>query len=191
MPYAPGTIPTFVKFGPGWLYAAAEGATEPTDLTTAWAAAWKKVGYTDNGSTFTSTPTFEGVQVAEVLLDIAKQQTGLDEQIEFALAEFHAQNLQRVYNGGMITSSGTGATAIDKFEPPAFGTTLTRIAIGWEANDASERWVFRRCLQTGAVAVARQRGAAKATLPATFSLEPPVNGAIPWMSISKSTATIT
>lgn len=190
MPYAAGTIPTFVKFGPGKLYAGAEGSTEPTDLTTALNAAWVRVGYTDNGSTFTSTPSFEGVQVAESLLDIAKVQTGLDEQVEFALAEFHAANLQRVYNGGTITASGTGATAIDKFEPPAFGATLTRIALLWEADDASERWVFRRGLQTGAIAVNRQRGAQKATLPATFSLEPPAAGGKPWMAILKSTSTI-
>ena len=99
--------------------------------------------------------------------------------------------MQIALNGATITASGTGATSIDKIEPLAFGAAEPRVAIGWEADDASERWVFRRCLQTGAAAVARQRGAAKATIPVSFSLETPSGGAKPFMAILKSTATIT
>lgn len=191
MPYAAGSIPTFVHYGPGKLYVGAEGSTEPSDLTTALNAAWKLVGYTDNGHTFTRTPSYENIEVAESLLPIAKVQTGIDETLEFAYAELIAANLQTVLNGATITPSGTGPTAIDKVEPLAFGATETRTAILWEADDKSERWVWRRCIQTGAMAINRQRGAAKATIPATFSLEPPANGAKPWMAILKSTATIT
>jgi hypothetical protein len=41
------------------------------------------------------------------------------------------------------------------------------------------------------MAISRQKGAAKATIPATFSLEPPANGAKPWMSITKSKLIVT
>lgn len=191
MPYAPATIPNFVQYGPGWLYQAPEGTTEPTDLTTALNAAWKKVGYTDNGHTFTRTPSYEGIQVAESLLDIAKVATGMDETLEFAYAEMLAANLQIAMNGATVTPSGTGATSIDKVEPLAFGATETRTAFLWEAADASARWIYRRCLQTGAMAISRQRGAAKATIPATFTLEPPLNGAKSFAAILKSSATIT
>ena len=61
----------------------------------------------------------------------------------------------------------------------------TRVALLWAADDASERWVFRKVVQTGAIAIARQRGAAKATIPVTFSLEQPSGGAKPWMAIVK------
>ena len=193
MPYAAGSIPTFVHFGPGKLYVAPEGTAEPTDLATALNATWLagKVGYTDNGHVFTRTPSYENIEVAESLLPISKVQTGIDETLEFAYAELIAKNLQTVLNGATVTSSGTGPTAIDKVEPLAFGATEVRVAILWEADDASERWVWRRCLQTGAMAINRQRGAAKATIPATFSLEPPAAGGKPWMAILKSTSIIT
>ena len=192
MVYAPGSGGDFVKYGPGKLYIAAVGSTEPTDLSTALAAPWTTgfVGYTDSGHTFTSTRSYENVEVAETLLPIAKVPTGLDEQIEFAFAEITAKNLQRALNGATITASGTGPTSIDKIEPLAFGATETRVAILWEANDASERWVFRKVVQTGAIAVARQRGAAKATIPVTFSLEQPSGGAKPWMAIVKGEASV-
>ena len=191
MPYVPAAIPHFVYYGPGKLYVAPEGSTEPTDLTTALNAAWVRAGYTDNGHTFTRTPTYENIEVAESYLPIAKVQTGVEETVEFAYAEILASNLQAVLNGATIAASGTGATAIDSLEPLAFGATETRVALLWEADNASERWIWRRCLQTGAMAISRQKGAAKATIPATFSLEPPANGAKPWKAIQKSKLTIT
>lgn len=192
MPYVPASGPEFVHYGPGKLYIASTlTEVEPTDLTTAWGAGWIKAGYTDAGHTFTYTPSYENIEVAETLLPIAKVPTAQDATLEFAFAEITARNFQIALNGATITASGTGSTAIDKVEPLAFGVTETRVKIGWEADDASERWVYRRCLQTGAVAVARQRGAAKATIPVNFSLETPSGGARPWMKILKSTATIT
>ena len=191
MPYVPGSGPEFVKFGPGKLYVGAVGATEPTDLSTALNVAWTYVGYTDAGHTFTYTPSYENVEVAETLLPIAKVATAQDYTLEFAFAESTARALQIAMNGGTITASGTGPTSIDKFEPLAFGVAETRVAILWQADDASERWVFRRCLQTGAAAISRQRGAAKSTIPVNFSLETPSGGAKPFMAILKSTATIT
>lgn len=191
MPYVAAAIPTFVHYGPGKLYVGPEGTTEPTDLSTALNVAWKRAGYTDNGHTFTRTPTYENIEVAESYLPVAKVQTGVEETVEFAYAEILAANLQTVLNGATVTASGTGATAIDKIEPLAFGATEVRVALLWEADDASERWVWRRVLQTGAMAINRQKGAAKATIPATFSLEPPASGAKPWMAITKSALTIT
>jgi len=192
MPYVPGSGPEFVHFGPGTLYIASTlTEVEPTDLTTAWGAGWIKAGYTDAGHTFTYTPSYENIEVAETLLPISKVASGQEMTLEFAFAEITAKNLQRALNGATITASGTGPTSIDKIEPLAFGATETRVAILWEADDASERWVFRRCLQTGAIAIARQRGAAKAAIPVTFSLEQPSGGALPWVGIVKGEASIT
>ena len=49
---------------------------EPTDLTTAWAAGWIRAGYTDAGHTFTYTPSYENIEVAETLLPISKVAAG-------------------------------------------------------------------------------------------------------------------
>lgn len=190
MVYAPGAGGGFVQNGPGKLYAGPVGTTEPTDLTTALNVAWLYVGYTDAGHTFTSTKSYENIEVAEVLTPIRKVATSQDDQLEFAFAEITAKNLQRAFNGATITASGTGATSVDKVEPLAFGATETRIAILWQADDSSERWIFRQCLQTGAVAIARQRGAAKATIPVTFSLEQPAGGLKPWTSFVKGEAAV-
>lgn len=191
MPYTPASGPEFVKYGPGKLYIAPVGSTEPTDLTAAWNAAWILAGYTDAGHTFTYTPSYENIEVAETLLPIAKVAAGQEMTVEFALAEVTARNVQIALNGATITASGTGPTSIDKVEPLAFGAAEPRVAIGWQSDSGDERWVYRRCLQTGASAIARQRGAAKSTIPLSFSLETPSGGAKPFMAILKSTATIT
>lgn len=188
--YTPGTSSAFIKFGPGRIYFGPEGTTEPTDLTTALNASWLPAGYTDNGHVFNFQPSFENIEVAETLLPMFKVETGQQASVEFALAELTAKNFQRALNGATITASGTGATSVDKVEPLAFGVTKTRVAILWEADDKSERWVWRRCLQTGAIAVNRQRGASKATIPASFELEQPANGSVPFMFLTKGEAAI-
>lgn len=191
MPYVPGSDATFVKLGPGRIYFGAVGAVEPTDLTTAISSTvWNYAGFTDEGHTFTISPSFDNVEVAESLLPIAKVPTGTDMTLELALVEVTAQNVQRALNGATITSSGTGPTAIDSVEPLADGAVNPRVAVLWEADDKSERWVWRKCLQTGAVAIGRKKGSAKATVPLSFSLEP-VSAAIrPFKAIMKSTTTI-
>lgn len=192
MPYVAGSIADFVKLGPGKLYFGAVGAAEPADLSTAIVGAtWSFAGFTDEGHNFTYTPTYEDVEVAESLLPISKVATGQQMQVEFALAEITAANVQRSLNGATITSSGAGATAIDSVEPLAFGATEPRVAILWQADDGSERWIWRKCLQTGAVSIGRRKGAAKATIPLAFSLEPVSSTIRPFKAILKSTSTIT
>src|ERR1043165_2380630 len=158
MVYQPGQGSGAIRFGPGRISFGAEGPPEPTDLTTARNGGCLPAGYTDNGHTFTFTPAFENIEVAEVMLALFKVETGQEMGLEFALAELTAKNFQRAFNGATITTTGTGATAIDKVEPLAFGVTKPRVAILWEADDKSERWVGRRALQPGAVAGARRGG---------------------------------
>lgn len=192
MPYVPGSDATFVKLGPGKLYFGAVGAAEPTDLTTAIApAVWNYAGFTEEGHTFTATPSYDSVEVAESLLPIARVKTGTDMTVEMSLVEVTSGNVQKALNGAVIASTGTGATAIDTVTPLADGVTETRVAILWVADDNSERWVWRKCLQTGAVAIGRKKGSAKATIPLSFALEPVSSSIRPFVAILKSTASIT
>lgn len=176
--------PLNVKLGPGWLKGAVVGSTEPADLTAAWDAAWFDLGYTEEGHAFTSTPNFEPIEVAEEFTPLFYAQTGIEYQLELALAEITHQNLQRVHNGGTITT-GTGITT---FEPPPVDAEPIRLAIGWESFAGDERWIFRKCLQTGAVEMARRKAPDKTTLPATFQLELPGAGIRPWKSIMSTPA---
>jgi hypothetical protein len=193
MPYVAGSDATFIKLGPGKLYAAAVGTAEPTDLTTALSATWLAgyLGFTDEGHTFTIAPSYDGVEVAESMLPIARVKTGVDMTLEFALAEVTAQNVQKALNGATITSSGTGATAVDSLEPLADGSTEARIAVLWQSDAGDERWVWRKCLQTGSVAIGRKKGSAKAVVPLSFLLEPVSSTVRPFRAIMKSTASIT
>ncbi|MFI7449539.1 hypothetical protein ACIBQX_18730 [Nonomuraea sp. NPDC049714] len=163
--------PANLALGPGKLYIAVLGTTEPTDLTTPWetvSAAWIPLGYTDEGSTFNYSVDSENVEVAEELDPVAVALTSRELGLSFALAEITASNLKRALNGGTITP-GTGIVV---FEPPALGEEV-RTMLGWESEDATERWVYRKCLQIGAMEMSRAKGAAKATISCDYRLEKP------------------
>lgn len=165
--------PGAIALGPGYLFAAVLGTTEVTDLATAWAtvsANWIALGYTDDGSEFTYETSSENVEVAEELDPVKTALTGRNLKVAFALAEITASNLKRAMNGGTIT---TGAGFVT-FEPPALGEEV-RLMLGFQSEDLTERWIYRQCLQTGNLGMARKKGAAKTTISCEFSLEKPVS----------------
>lgn len=167
--------PAALALGPGYLYAAALGTTEPTDLATPWAsvsASWTGLGYTDDGSSFGYSPDTDQVEVAEELDPIAIVTTGRSASVSFALAEITASHLRTAMNGGTLTT-GTGVVT---YEPPDIGSEV-RIMLGFEAEDHTERWIYRQCFQSGDVSIVRKKGADKATIEVEFSLEKPATGA--------------
>lgn len=175
--------PANIALGPGTLYIAVLGTPEPVDLSTPWAtvsANWIPLGYTDEGSTLNYSVDTEKVEVAEELDSIATALNSRDLSLAFALAEITGANLKRALNGGTITS-GTG---IVTFEPPDLGEE-TRTMLGWESEAHDERWVYRKCLQTGAMEMTRAKGAAKATISCEYTLERP-SAAKPFKAILAS-----
>ncbi len=175
--------PANVALGPGLLLAAIIGATEPTDLTTAWAPAWVPIGYTAEGSTASYSTSYDPVEVAEELDMIDQVATGREIKVSFSSAEMTAINFKRAMNGGTITITGTGASAIATFEPPELGEELY-VALGFESEDHKERWVWRQCKQTGNVEVGRKKGADKALIPMEFSVFKPTSGLKPFKMIN-------
>jgi len=169
----PNGDPLAVRVGPGWLYIAPIGSTEPDDLTAPWAGAWTPLGYTDEGSNFVFESSFEDVVVAEELDPVAIVQTSRTATVNFALAEVTAANMQRAFNGGEITT----ATGVVTFEPPDASEAATPVMLGWESADGLERWVFRRAIQVGTVDIARKRAPDKATLPMSFRCTKPAGAA--------------
>lgn len=167
--------PLAVRVGPGKLYAAVLGTAEPTDLTTAWNVGFVLLGYTDDGSHFVFGQTFGNVEVAEEYDPVAVLPTARETNVNFALAEMTAANLKRALNGGTITTTA----GVNKFDPPAAGV-VTPIMLGWESDDSMERWVFRRCMQTGSVDIARQKAPNKSTIPMSFRAMKPA-GVEPWV----------
>jgi hypothetical protein len=140
-----------ISLGPGLLYIAAVGATEPTDLAGAWDAGWTKVGYTKEGHTFTWDETFDGIFVAESKPPVLYDSSQLE-------------NFQRAMNGGTVTA-GTG---VSTFTPRSSSTAPAYIALGWESDDGEERFVVRKALQTDTVEISRKKSPDYATVPMTF-----------------------
>ena len=166
--------PAALALGPGYLYAGPLGTTEPSDLVTPWAtvsAAWLALGYTETGSEFDYNLNTGEVAVAEELDPVAIATTGRTSTVIFNLSQMTVTNLKLAMNGGVITV-GTGIITI---EPPDLGTEV-RTMLGWEAEDHTERWVWRQCLQSGTMKIIRAKGNANATIATTFSLEKPATG---------------
>lgn len=174
MPNDPKTI----SLGPGLLYWGPAGTVDPTTAVTGSVisdtipVAWKAIGYTEAGSEFTYELSSDDVPVAEVFDPITHKTTGRSGSVTFEAAEITAKNLVLALNGGTVTNSGTGATALWTYEPPNPGTEV-RVALLWQSEDNTERWIFRQVFQTGSVSIGRRKGADKATIPMTFSLEAP------------------
>ena len=183
MPFSP----TNVKIGPGTLYAAPLGTTEPTAVTGVWPPNWVALGFTDQGSTFTFQPTLAAVMVEETFWPLKNVITHYAAKLTFTLAETTKQNLILALNGGIgssvnATMTGTTPTAL-WVEPPTPGKE-TRIMLGWDslpqaasagnATTAYSRLVCRQCIQSGALKTIHRKGANKVSYAATFELEKPV-----------------
>jgi hypothetical protein len=166
---------TKIRIGPGLLKIAIVGSTEPATLAATWAVAWTDLGYTEEGTVFNISPEFEDVEVAEEIDPIDILPTGRTMSVEFALAELTALNMQYALNGGTVTT-GTGEKY---FEPAAASATPTYVALGWEDSLTThkERYVWRRCIQTGDIEIARRKAPDKATIGASFRVALPSTGA--------------
>jgi hypothetical protein len=174
--------PLTLSIGPGNLYIAPLGTSEPADLVSAWPVGWAGLGYTDDGSEIGIETKYEDVEVAEELDPVAILATARTLTVAFALAEITATNLKRVFNGGTITA-GSGFVTYD---PVTLGQEVY-VMLGWESNDVQERWVFRKAIQTGKVTIARKKAPNKATLPTEFRCVKPA-GLNPFKVIEASPA---
>lgn len=191
---------TKVEVGPGTLYAAPLGTTEPTSVTGAWPSGWVALGYTDNGSTFAAAPTTANVEVEEELDPIKVVSVGRVITMAFSLAESTAKNAAIAFNAGVGTVAGGTLTGLVSgvitanpdgsldIEPPVLGQEV-RIMLGWDMLPEAastgpdfERLVLRQCFQTGTISRVRQKGNNKALFTCTFGLEKPA-GAQPFKMI--------
>lgn len=171
-----------LSLGPGFLFIAALGSTEPVDLAAAWNVAFVPLGYTQEGSSFSYAPSFDPVEVAEELDPLDSVSTGRAISVSFACAEITAENLKRAMNGGTITTGGVAPNTFKTFEPPALGAEL-KVMVGFQSEDGLERWVWRECKQTGTVEMQRRKGADKTTIANEFTVYKPATGGQPFKAI--------
>lgn len=176
--------PAAIQVGPGLLYIADLGSTEPSDLVTAWPGAWTALGYTFEGSTFSYQLETEDVEVAEELDAVRVVPTGRQINFRFKLAEVTATNMKRALNGGVITAPGG---AFVYFEPPTYAE-ITRKMFGWQSDDAQERLILRQCINVGNIEMERHKGADKAGYDFDLRVEVPSSGSRPFRQYFASPA---
>lgn len=164
-----------LALGPGILKTAVLGSAEPVSLVAAWDGAWADLGYTFTGHVFKFTTESEEVEVAEELLPVLEVDVKQVGSVVFTSAEVTATNLQRAQNGGTILTPGGYVT----FEPPLPGATGFRM-YGWQSSDGSERFVWRKCKNTGDMEINRAKGADKAGIPFELKLLSPGSGIPAW-----------
>ncbi len=146
------------------------------------AAAYRNVGFTNNGLQISYQPTFDSVTVDQ-LLDTAKLfKSAMMVQISTEMAEGTLENILAVFGQkkGTLASAGTGATATDTLglEAGALGAAPTErqlIAVGQaptsEASATERVYYARRVLSVEQSQFSLARTAAT-TFPVTFRLLP-------------------
>lgn len=179
--------PLAVALGPGELFAAVLGSTEPVDhraLIFDDPLIWTPFGYTEEGSTQNYSPEYEDVVVAEELDPIDSVATGRTMGTSFSLAQNTAAHYKIAMNGGTITvvPASPGPPEVQAhvtFEPPNLGEEVQTM-IGFRAEDGLEAWVWRQCKNVGAAETARRKGAAKGLIPVEFRAYVPSSGDKPF-----------
>lgn len=162
--------PGNVTIGAGTVFVAPIGTTAPTDATTSLAAGWRDVGYTDEGSTVTTTQTLEKIRVEEEKAPVLTIVSEQNVTIALALAEATRQNLALAWNAG-ANAATSGLLTL-----PAAGTEL-RVMLCLNNTNGS-RWLLPQVFNGGDVETARRRVASKATIPLSFEAEVPTTAGL-------------
>jgi hypothetical protein len=162
---------------PGFIYLAPALTTFPVNtvagskFTDAPSVTWVEIGATEDGSTFSYSPSIEPVTVAEFLDPVKWRTVSREGSFAFNLADYTMKNLQRALNGGTLsTVSGTGATTLTKYVPPGLGQE-TRAAIMWESQDATMRIFMYQTVNIADVESAFAKAPSYAVLPCEFRFE--------------------
>lgn len=168
---AAGGTPSNISLGPGRLYIAPIGTTEPASGSATLAVDWLALGYTEEGTEFTFSTTREGIMVAEELDPILYSPTERTSKLVVALAEMTRRNLLLALGWG---PSGTNNAAA--VEPPN-DDEMTKFMLVWDKLDtpsaSNPRWLWRQCQIGGDVAVGLRKAPDKSTLPIEVMVEKP------------------
>lgn len=188
---------THIKIGPGTLYAAPLGTTEPTAVTGAWPGGWQPLGFTDQGSSFAFGPTVAPVEVEELFWPVRQAITAYSGKMTFVLAETTRQNLALALNAGIgsatvASSQGVNGDGSVWQEPPAQGSEV-RVMLGWDSipeagtdsTDPYNRIIVRQVIQTGMVTTVHRKGNNKSMFACEFALEFPFTNLQPFRFIDE------
>jgi hypothetical protein len=176
---AAGGTPANVHLGPGRLYKAPLGTTEPASASAALPSAWVAIGYTEDGTEIVTDITAEDVEVAEELDPIDTVQVRRVTTVNVQPAEMTVNNLATSL-GGEVTR--TNDAVAYEFPDPE---DIVAFMLVWDSNEdptsdsgaTNRRWVFRSVKPAGTVTTARRKAPQKALLPMALRANKPASGA--------------
>lgn len=168
---AAGGTPGNVTLGPGRLYYAPIGTSEPASCSAALPSAWKVIGYTEEGTEVSTDMTVEDIEVAEELDPISSAITGRTGTLEFKMAQATRKNLYLALNKGASTTND--ATTLEPPDPSA----MVRVMLLHVSNDAGavRGTLFRQCFNVGGLEMDFSKAPKKVLQPVTFKLEKPTS----------------
>ena len=146
-----------------------------TSFTDSWPGGWSLLGITTEGHTLTIDLNADAVEAAEYVDPLLNVITGRTISAAVELMQINLTNFKRAFNGGTLSTSGSGTTLLTTYTLPSIGSEI-RLQLGWESNDNTERWWAFQCFNTGSVGIQRKKGADVATLPVTWTMEPDGSG---------------
>lgn len=159
-----------ITLGPGRLYTAPVGTSEPASASAALPSAWRAIGYTEDGTTFTMNLTNSPVIVAEEVDPVRYVLSARASSLAVKMAEMTRQNL------ALAMGSGFQLNDAEAFEPPDPGSEVA-VMLVWDKDEtpsaSNARWLFRQAKVNGSVAVQFAKSPQKALLPVVFDLEKP------------------
>jgi hypothetical protein len=159
----------------GVLYAAPIGTAEPASASASLDAAWREIGYTEDGSKFTSTVDAQEVTVEELLDPVRYVNVKRKSSLSFMMAQATARNLLLALNQG---AAGTvvGGQSI----APVATTSEVRVMLCWEseATGANQsKLLIRQAYNVGNLEIDLKQAPDKHKIPVEFNLEKPTSAA--------------
>lgn len=118
----------------GHLYTAPLGSTQPTDVTTAWAAAWKELGYVDeNGVKITPNLSTTDLKAWQSLAPVKRVATDLQFDLDFNMMQMNSDTTSLYFFGTVwgAPSGGVSALVISS------QTSLPEVMLGVEWDNGS------------------------------------------------------
>lgn len=179
----PTVATPLLMMDPGFLWHAPAGTAFPTNGGTATGSKFSdspsvtfiEVGATEDGHRFRYAPSIEAISVAEFLDPVKYRTVSREGSFAFNLADYTLKNLQRGLNGGTLSSTGSGATEVNKLVPSGLGAE-TRSVLMWESYDSTMRIFMYSTVNIAEMEMSFNKAPAIATIPCEFRFELDASG---------------
>jgi hypothetical protein len=159
-----------IEIDVGIIYCAPIGTTEPTSATAVLDTAWREVGYTEDGSTFTTEVDSQEVLVEELLDPVRYVNIKRTAKFAFQMAQMVRSNLGLALNQGAAVADSS--TALSPVAPSA----EVRVMLLWISEQTGLNqfgFLARQAYNTGGLEINNKKAPDKRLLPVEFSLEKP------------------